>query len=177
VIDQPDLAAGSGSDWGLGDTTFTGFFSPVKPGQKLTWGVGPVILIPTSTGSEFGIGEWGLGVSAVALAMPGHWVFGALVNNVWSVESDDLNQMSLQYFVNYNLSGGWYLTSAPIILANWNAPSDERWIVPFGGGVGKVFRVGKQHLNASASAYYNVETPAGGPEWQLRLQIQFLFPK
>ena len=35
----------------------------------------------------------------------------------------------------------------------------------------------KQAINGQASAYYNVETPDSGADWQLRLQRQFLFPK
>ncbi len=112
--------------------------------------------------------------------MRGRWVIGALVNNVWSVGGDstraDVNQFVLQYFVNYNLPNGWYLTSAPILAANWEA-DDDRWLVPFGGGFGKIFRIGRQPLNGSAQVFYNVETPEGGPDWALRLQLQLLFPK
>lgn len=32
-------------------------------------------------------------------------------------------------------------------------------------------------VNVSAQTYYNVEHPDFGPDWSLRLQIQFLFPK
>jgi hypothetical protein len=32
-------------------------------------------------------------------------------------------------------------------------------------------------VNAQASAYYNVERPDNAAEWQLRIQIQLLFPK
>ena len=32
-------------------------------------------------------------------------------------------------------------------------------------------------VNISAQAYYNVVTPELGPDWTLRLQMQFLFPK
>src|SRR5262245_58043224 len=42
-----------------------------------------------------------------------------------------VNSFLLQYFINRNLEKGWYLTSSPIITANWKLPSDERWIVPF----------------------------------------------
>ena len=42
---------------------------------------------------------------------------------------------------------------------------------------GKIFSIGKQPINAQLSAYYNVEKPDNGPDWQLRFQIQFLFPK
>ena len=81
-----------------------------------------------------------------------------------------------QCFTNYNFPSGWYLTSAPIITADWEANSGEQWIVPFGGG-GKVFRIGKQPMNINTQVFYNVETPTNGPKWQWRFQIQFLFPK
>jgi hypothetical protein len=32
-------------------------------------------------------------------------------------------------------------------------------------------------VNAQIQAFYNVETPDNGADWQLRLQWQFLFPK
>jgi len=180
VVSQPDiLTGGEGRVDGLGDATFTGFFSP-KDSAKLTWGVGPVFLIPTATDDALGSDKWGTGASAVFLAMPGKWVVGSLFSNVWSFAgsgSQDINLFTWQYFVNYNMSNGWYLTSAPIITANWEAGSDNRWTVPFGGGAGKIFKIGKQPVNAQVGAYYNVEKPDFGADWQLRLQLQFLFPK
>ena len=175
VIYQPELAPGFGDEFGLGDSLFTGFLSPRKPG-KLIWGVGPAILIPTSTDHSLGVGQWGLGPSAVALTMHGRWVYGALLNNVWSFEGD-YNAMTLQPFVNYNLPSGWYVVSAPIITANWEADSDNTWTVPIGGGAGKIFKFGKLPVNCQAQVFYNMETPDGGARWQLRVQFQLLFPK
>jgi hypothetical protein len=112
--------------------------------------------------------------------MPGKWVIGSLFSNVWSFAGSgdqDVNLFTWQYFINYNLAGGWYLTSAPIITANWEASSGEKWTVPFGGGFGKLFKIGKLPVNGSAQAYYNVEKPTYGADWTLRLQLQFLFPK
>jgi hypothetical protein len=112
--------------------------------------------------------------------MPGKWVIGSLISNVWSFGGSgdqDVDFFTWQYFVNYNMDNGWDLTSAPIITANWEADSDNTWTVPFGGGIGKIFRIGKQPLNAQISAYYNAEKPASGADWQLRLQLQMLFPK
>jgi hypothetical protein len=180
VVSQPDvLTGGEGRINGLGDTTFTGFFSPRDSG-KLTWGIGPVLLFPTATDGALESDEWGAGPSVVLLAMPGHWVIGSLFSNVWSFAGSgdqDINLFTWQYFVNYNMAGGWYLTTAPVITANWEADSDNRWTVPFGGGVGKIFKIGKQPVNGQVSAYYNVETPDSGADWQLRAQLQFLFPK
>jgi len=164
---------------GWGDTTFTGFFSP-KDSGKLTWGVGPVLLLPTATDDALGSDKWGAGPSVVLLAMPGKWVIGSLFSNVWSFAGSgdqDINLFTWQYFINYNLPNKWYLTSAPIITANWEADSDNTWTVPFGGGIGKIFNIGKQPVNGQVSVYYNIETPDFGPDWQLRLQLQFLFPK
>lgn len=113
-----------GRIFGLGDTTFTAFFSPKRSG-KLTWGVGPVVLVPTANDDALGADEWGLGASAVLLAMPGNWVVGSLFSNIWTQEEDDgsraVNLFTWQYFINYNIpdSDGLYLTSAPIINANW----------------------------------------------------------
>ena len=180
VVSQPDiLTSGEGRINGLGDTTFTGFFSP-KKSKKLTWGVGPVFLFPTATDDALGSDKWGAGASVILLAMPGNWVVGSLVSNVWSFAGSgdqDVNLFTWQYFINYNMPDGWYLTSAPIITANWEADSDNTWTVPFGGGVGKLFKIGSQPINAQVSGYYNAVTPDFGADWQLRLQLQFLFPK
>ena len=181
VISNPSVLTGpdEGRVNGMGDILFTGFVSP-KDSGAVTWGVGPAILFPTATEDVLGQDTWAAGISGVALAMPGKWVIGSLVSNLWSVGGGDadINLFTWQYFINYNFSDGWYATSAPIITANWEADSDHRWTVPFGGGVGKIFRIGNQPTNAQLSLYNNVVTPDDyGPEWQVRAQIQFMFPK
>ncbi len=180
LVEQPKLYPGDDVTYGLGDITPTLFLSPAHSG-KFIWGVGPVFQLPTATSSDLGSGKWGIGPSAVGLVMDGHWVYGALVNNIWSVGGDsgrgNVNQMTLQPFLNYNFSDGWYLTSSPLITANWEADSDNRWTLPLGGGFGRVFRVGKQPVNAQLTAYYNALSPEDtGSEWQLRFNLQFLFP-
>jgi hypothetical protein len=84
--------------------------------------------------------------------------------------------MLLQPFVNYNFGAGWYVVSAPVLTANFEANDQDTWTVPVGGGVGKIVRVGQQPVNIRAQAFYNVERPAGGPEWTFELEIQLLFP-
>ena len=66
----------------------------------------------------------------------------------------------------------------PIITANREADSDNTWRVPFRGGVGRLFRIGKVPVNASVQACYNIEKPDElGSDWALRLQIQVLLIK
>jgi len=179
VMSNPDPLTGEGRVDGIGDTQFSAFFSPKE--SEIIWGVGPVLVLPTASHDALGSKKWSAGISAVVLAMPGRWVVGGLVSNVWSFAGagkEDVNLFTLQPFVNYNFDDGWYLTTAPIITANWEADTDHRWTVPLGGGVGKIFKIGKQPVNAQLSLYKNVETPDDyGAEWQVRTQIQFLFPK
>jgi hypothetical protein len=52
-----------------------------------------------------------------------------------------------------------------------------RWTIPIGGGIGRIFKIGSQPLNATLQAYYDVEKPdVTGADWQLRAQLVFLFP-
>ncbi|MBL0354128.1 MAG: neuromedin U [Dechloromonas sp.] len=182
VISMPALYPGDDRTNGVGDTVFTAFLSPAKPGSVI-WGAGPVVQIPTNSDSQLGNRNWGLGPSLVVLHLDkgDPWVYGAIVNNVWSLSDSgtggSYNNGLIQPFVNYNLAGGLYLTSAPIITANWKAESSQRWTVPVGGGVGKIFHLGKLPVNTQLSAYYNVVTPDDGANWQIRAQIQFMFPK
>ena len=84
--------------------------------------------------------------------------------------------MLIQPFVNYNLPEGWYLTSSPVITSNWVAAENERWLVPLGGGFGRLFKIDKLPVNAQVQAFYDVARPTGAPSWTLRFQVQFLFP-
>jgi hypothetical protein len=169
-------------DWetGLGDIQLSLFASPAKP-SKFIWGLGPIFQFPTATDDALGQGKWCAGPTAVGLYMDGPWVVGALINQIWSFAGDDdreyVNQMLIQPFINYNLPDGWYLTSSPIITANWEADSDDTWTLPLGGGVGKVFKIGHQMVNCSMQTYYNVVTPDFGPEWTLRFQFTLVFPQ
>src|SRR5207248_2720854 len=142
VISQPDITQKDTSIFGFGDMLPTFFFSPANT-TKLVWGAGPAFLLPSATNRALGQGKVGIGPSVVVLVQPSHWTIGALVNNVWSVAGPssrpDVNQMTLQYFVNYNLTKGWYLTSSPILTANWEAVKGNQWVVPVGGGAGRVF--------------------------------------
>lgn len=181
LIYQPEFISGQGSKYGLGDINLSLFVGPKKPGS-LIWGAGPVFLFPTATHDRLGSKKWGAGPAAVGLTMHGPWVFGALVQNIWSFAGDsdrpDVNQMLIQYFINYNLPKGWYLSSAPIITANWKANSGDRWTIPFGGGFGRLFRIGKLPVNMQVQGFYNVEKPDNlGPDWTLRFQVQMLLPK
>ena len=174
VITQPS-ATEDKSSTGIGDISYSAWLSPSKS-SKIIWGLGSAMQIPTASSSEFGSGEFGIGPSFVALTMIDDWVAGIVTNNVWTFGDKEENKFVFQYFINYNFPE-FYLVFAPIITANWNAPSNNRWLVPFGGGAGTVFKIGKLPININAQMYYNAVKPDGVGDWQARVQIQFLFPK
>lgn len=165
---------------GLGDINYSLFFSPVKY-DKLIWGVGPSVMMPTASESQLGSGKWSVGPTAVLLTQPKWGSLGILGRHLWSVAGDsaraDVNQTLIEPFLNYNLDKGWYLITDLIITANWQATSGNEWTVPLGGGVGKIMKFGQQPVNLRAEYYYNVVKPLGAPEWQVGFTMQFMFPR
>ena len=180
LIDQPELGPGVGDVFGLGDIQLSQFLSPAKSGA-LIWGIGPIVQFPTATDDALGSDKWSAGPTAAALTIRGPWVAGALVNHLWSFAGDDdradVNQTLIQPIVNYNLPGGWFLSSVPYITANWEKDGDDRWTVPIGIGVGKVHRFGTQPVSLQLTPYYNVVRPDDAAEWTLQFRINLLFPK
>lgn len=148
---QPE---GLGSIFGLGDITYQGFLTPKKVG-KLIWCFGTQINFPTGM-DRLTSNQWSAGPAGVVLTMPGHWVVGGLVTNVWNIgngydDAPDVNQMMIQPFVNYNMDKGWYVSFSPVMTANWEADSGDQWTVPLGAGVGRVFKTGRFFLSALLS--------------------------
>ena len=182
LVYQPNISQPQQGTFGLTDINPSFFLSPAKAGT-LIWGAGPTFLLPTASDNVLGTGKLSIGPGVVVAVQPGKWTLGVLVNNLWSVAGSgsrpDVNFMTLQYFINYNLKKGYYLTSAPINTANWNAPSGNVWLVAVGGGIGRIVRLGFQPVNVSVQAYGNAKRPDNfpSPTWQLKFQIAFLYPK
>ncbi len=186
IISLPAFYPGQGSTSGIGDVQVSAFLSPAKPGAWI-WGIGAVTQLPTHSNNLLGNDNAGLGPTFVMLHLThgDPWVYGVLINNVWSVgsspnpfgDASKYNNGLVQPFLNYNFEGGAYLTTSPIITANWEARGSQVWTVPMGGGVGKLFKIGKLPVNTQISGYYNVVRPDFSNNWQIRAQVQFMFPK
>lgn len=181
IISQPGFAPNQSRTNGIGDLQFTAFLSPAKPGAWI-WGVGAITQLPTHSNDLLGNNNAGLGPAFVIahLTQGDPWVYGVLVNNIWSVgnsSSPAYNNGLLQPFLNYNFEGGLYLASSPILTVNWKARGSQQWTVPMGGGVGKIFKLGKLPVNTQLSAYYNVVRPDFAGNWQIRAQVAILLPK
>jgi len=178
LVTRPDYGIEEGSNTGIGDINFSAFYSPTSK-NGLTWGIGPVLMIPTN--NDFSSHKFSMGASLLVLKTSKKFVYGFLLSNTWSVAGDDMysdvNSFFGQYFINMNFPKGWYISSAPIITANWKAADGQQWIVPFGGGGGKIVRIGKLPVNIQAQAFYNAVRPDNYGGFSTRLQIQIMLPK
>ena len=120
--------------------------------------------------------EWGVGVNGVVLWDRKPVVYGALISQVWSVEGST-KPFLVQPFFNYNLPEGWFLTASGEFNADWERPEDRRISFPLGAGVGRVFPILGQPVSVSTCFAPYLEKPPGGPDWQFRLSVTYLFPK
>ena len=101
---------------------------------------------------------------------------GTLVGNVCAgKDGAHYNQMTITPLVFYNMQKGWYFMYVPMITANWVGSANDRWRVPVGAEFGRVFKVGRQPVNARTPIFNNVPRPNGGPAWTLQAQVQLVF--
>jgi hypothetical protein len=181
VIQTPDLTPSISGTSGVGDVSLSLFLSPSRAFHQIIWGAGPIVSFPTASQDILGTKKVSVGPTAVVLKIQGHWLYGTLINNVFSVAGPsarkDVNQMFMQPFVNYNFRHGWYLASSPEITADWEKQRSQRWVVPVGGGVGKIVHFEKMPVNIYTQFFRNAEYPDGTTHWSARFQMQFLFPK
>ncbi len=177
LVSTDGIPSGSGSEFGLGDTVQSFFFSPKAPTAG-GWilGGGPVLLLPTSTDDRFGAGEWGVGVTALALRQVGGWTYGALANHIVDVDGDvDINATFVQPFVSYTTPDAWTFSLNTESTYDWES---EQWSVPINANVSKLVNIGNQPVSIGAGVRYWADGPESGPEgWGFRLNATLLFPK
>jgi hypothetical protein len=180
IIGQEDIFPGAGSQFGLGDVTQSLFSRPSQPTEGgLTWGVGPVVVLPTATSSKLGGEKWGAGPTGVALVQRGPWTVGALANHVWSFagdsDRDDINRSFVQPFAAYTTPTAWTFSLQSETAYDWQA---EAWSVPVNAAVSKLTRIGAVPVSLQAGLGYWLEGPDAGPEGlRARFAITVLLPR
>jgi len=167
---------------GLSDTTQSFFFSPKHPGPfGLIWGVGPALLYPTGTHPFLGTGTFSIGPTVVVLEQVGGLTVGALMNQLWSVYTEDhrktFSQLFLQPFIAYTFKTHTTFTLSSEASANWNNdPGDAKWTVPLIFQISQILKVGKQPISVQVGGKYYTDSPRYGPDWGVRLNVTLLYP-
>jgi hypothetical protein len=178
VIWQDSTAPGAGSDFGIGDTVQSLFFSPVNKVGGWILGAGPVFLIPTGSTPRLRSEQLGLGPTAVALRQDGPWTYGALFNHIWGVtdseENPDVSATFLQPFVSYTWPTATALTLNSESTYNWTG---DDLTLPINLMLSQLLKLGGQPINFQIGARYYAHSPSYGPEWGLRFAVTLLFPK
>ena len=175
-----DALVDSGRIFGTGDTLQSFFLVPVKTWNGITWGVGPILMLPTGSSDIYSVHQWGAGPTGVALKQTGPWTVGALVNHVWSFAStgypnQEVNFTFVQPFLSYTTADAWSFTLNSESTYDWHA---KTWQVPINAIVSKVVKIGSQRVSFAVGARYYAASPDPAAKgWGARFAVTFLFPK
>jgi hypothetical protein len=178
IISQHNITGLNEKQSGMSDIVLSGFFSPKNAKNGITWGAGPVILLPTGTNDYLTTKNWGAGPTAVILKQSNGWTFGALANQIWSLSGDknrpDVNQMFLQPFLVYNWKTGAGVGANAEYTQNWQANTSTIYLNPTISGVTSF---GKQKVQLAVGPRISVAAPNNsGSSWGWRAVVVFLFP-
>lgn len=180
IVDQNDVPSPGVSEFGLGDTVQSLFFTPKAPTSGgWIWGVGPVFLIPTATDDVLGSEKWGIGPTALALKQQGPWTYGALVNHIESFAGEssraDISATFLQPFVSYITPSRTTYSLNTESTYDWET---EKWAMPVNFNVNQLLRFGDQMVQIGGGVRYWATSPDAGPEgWGFRLSFTLLYPR
>lgn len=176
VITQYNVTELGKNESGLGDAVVSAFFSPSV--SKVTWGAGPVFLVPTGT-EVFSAEKIGIGPTAVALYQNKGITLGALVNQIWSVAGDDkrsdLSNLFFQPFFTFNWKTGAGIGGNFELTQNWKAKTTNLWLNPT---LSAVTSLGKQKTQFVVGPRLNLTAPDNAKsKFGVRAVVVFLFPK
>lgn len=147
--------SGGGYDSGIGDINLFDIFLLKQDGIKL--GAGPLLTANSAAKDELGAGQWQAGLSAVAVNTSPRWLTGALVQWQKSFTGDNdrahVETATLQPFVIYKMSGGWFLRSSGIW--SYNVKNDD-YVIPVGLGGGRAMLVGNYIINSFIEPQWTV---------------------
>lgn len=180
VIDQDEIFPGAGDQFGLGDITQSLFVSPhATTAGGITWGAGPVMLIPTATDDLLGTGKFGLGPTALVLKQQHGWTYGILANHIWSVFGEagreDVNSTFVQPFLAHTTPSAWTVGINTESTYDWNG---EHWSVPVNAFVSKLVKFDEQPVSFTLGVRDWAESPESGAEdFGARFAVTFLFPE
>lgn len=179
VIYQGDVTH-NGTDFGLGDTTIEIFFSPSKHSASgMTWGLGPVLLLPTATKDVLGTKKWSAGPAALVLHQTGKVTQGLLITHAWSFAGDNdrpyVTSTFIQPFYSYGAGKGRTYTINSETTYDWNS---GEWTIPINLIASQIIKLhGNQLASIAIGGRVYLDRPHGGPDWGIRLVFQMLFPK
>jgi len=173
---------------GFGDLYYFTLLGQSLPQQRwgggdFVWAGGLTTVFPTASKDELGGGVYSVGPSGVLAFIGKKFIFGGLYQQ-WlsyaeggngSGDNQNFSWLNMFYFLNFE--DGWQVGGTPIITADWEADSDDRWTVPIGLGVYKTSFFGKMPIKMGAEMQWMAVSPdTYGQEWNIRITIAPIIP-
>jgi hypothetical protein len=158
------------SESGIGDSNVFAAYLFDTDDPSVSFGVGPLLGVPTATEDEVGTGQWSAGAAAVLFDARSSVIqYGGLVTYQTKIAGsdrvDDLSLLAVQPFGFLQLGSGVYLRSVGIWAFDLESGD---YSIPIGAGLGKVVKMGKVVFNFYLEPQYTVlHEGAGQPEYQI----------
>ena len=177
VMTNPVLP-GTEHKTGLGDfNVFAAYLIDVG-NPAISFGVGPLINVPTATDDALGSGKWSLGLANVAfVATNPKLLYGYLLT--WQAsfagEDDraDVNVAAFQPLLIGQLGGGTYWRSTGIMNYDFE---NSTYNVPIGIGIGQVWKSAATTYNLFVEPQWSTASKgAGWPDWQVFVGLNMIF--
>jgi hypothetical protein len=176
VVTNPTTT--SGPRTGLGDTQIYNFtlgkFDLGLP-QKVTFGLGPLVAIPTSTSTNFGTNKLQAGAAGIILAPQSWGLLGVLGTYQQTLSGVSSHVTVAQPLIFFNLPHGYYLRSSAAMTFN---TGNHASAIPVGLGLGKVIELADGYtLNAYAEIQPSLyRSGVGAPNYQAFTGISLQLP-
>ena len=163
---------------GMGDLNIFEAYLLSKPDSPHTFGVGPLVVIPTSTNDVLSSRKYQIGAAAVYFnTKSARMQWGGLVTYqasfAGSSAASDVSTMVLQPFAMFQLGNGTYLRGAPLWIFDLE---NETYNVPFGLGIGKIIKDGGTVFNLFIEPQWSMfNKGVGMPGFQIFAGINLQF--
>jgi len=179
-VPYPTATGGTDRETAFGDMILATVLSP-KGTEPWIFGIGPTFIFPTASSDIIGQEKWQAGPAIGGGYITDKFMIAALVQQWWSFAGDDdredTSQMNVLPLIYRFFGGGWSVGYSGAIQADWKAPSGEQWTVPVGVSVSKVVMFGRLPVQIQVGGQSFVESPFGGPDWNILLQITPVIPR
>jgi hypothetical protein len=165
---------------GLGDISIFDAIKLTREGAKTDIAVGPLLVIPSATDDALGQGKWQAGGAVVAIhPLAGGSLLGALVTYQTDFAGDedraDTSILAAQPILTLSMGGGYYFRSSPVWVFDLE---NDRVLMPFGIGIGRVFKGAGGIVNAFVEPQFSVYSKGEGqPAFQLFMGLNLQWAK
>ena len=134
-------------------------FSPNNPKRNWGWGLGPTFTFPSATKDELGSEKWQAGPVAAFVYKPKKAMMGILGQYWWDFAGDDdrssVSHADILPFLFYSLPNQFEIGYFANITYDHLADSGNKWNVPVGLMVGRLFEFGKVPVKIDLGGYYS----------------------